>query len=252
VDDQGVVHGVRAGTASVRAAAGDLDGVTRVTVTLPEVAEPPALDRSTVAFSVRMGGGAPGAESVDVGGPPAVGRTLVAQVDYPSGGQDGWLTAALEGDTPPTRLRVRADRPPSGPGTYRASVVVGWSEGGPADTVGVTLEVARAAPPPDPPAEDGPTRVEADSLVWRQLFLLGDYPSAATNRAVKDTTDMVWRNTSLPDDIRARAAYAYAQAAVLLGEMDTALRWAQRAVDLAPYDRNYSQYLESLRGGGAP
>ena len=248
VDDRGVVQGVSAGTASVRAAAGTLEGATLVTVAAAAVVGPPTLAQRSVAFSATAGGGSPRAQTVDVGGTAPEGASLLAQVDYPDGAPDGWLSAGLEGATPPTRLRVQAERPPSAPGTYRASVVVGWGPGQPADTVRVSLAVAGAGPPPTRRF----TVAGADSLAWRQLFLLDDDQSASARAAVKDTTDILWRDAALPDSVRARAAYAHAQAAVLLGERDEGLRWAQRAADAAPADSLYRQYLQGLRGGGAP
>jgi hypothetical protein len=244
VDGRGVVRGVRAGSASVRAAAGELEGATEVTVSGPEAPTPPVLAHSAVAFSV-TGGGSPRAQTVDVTGAAVEGRTLSVEVDYPAGEPDGWLSAELEGDTPPTRLRVQPVRAPSSPGSYRASVIVGWGRGAPADTIDVTLSVERASPPPTRRL----TVPGADSLAWRQLFLLDDDQSASARRAVKDTTEVIWRDTSLPDSIRARAAFAHAQASVLLGEQDEGLLWAQRAVDAAPGDGNYLQYLQRLRGG---
>lgn len=251
VDARGVVHGVDAGTASVRAAAGELASATEVTVRAarPAVLAAPELGRRSLAFSMTEGGGSPGAETVDVTGAAPEGGSLVSSVAYGAGGGGSWLSAELDGSAPPTRLRVRPDRPPSTPGSYRASVVVGWA-GGPADTLRVTLTVQGTTPPEPPPAWR--TAREADSLSWRQLYLLDDDTSARARRAVGDTTEMLWADAGLPGEVRARAAYAHAQAAQLLGEMDEALRWARRAVDAAPTDENYRSYLQRLEGGGRP
>lgn len=246
VDGLGVVHGVRAGTASVRAAAGTLEGATEVTVSGPDAPTAPVLDRSAVAFSV-AGGGSARAESVEVGGAALAGGALTVRVAYASGAPDGWLEADLEGDTPPTRLSVRPARAPAAAGTYRASVIVGWGSGAPSDTVGVTLRVEDAEPPPS----RGLTVAEAEDLSWRQLELV-DHPTERARRAVQDSTGMIWRDTALPDSIRARAAFGYAQAAVLLGEREEGLRWAQRAVAAAPGAEAYRVFLEGLGGGGAP
>jgi hypothetical protein len=114
----------------------------------------------------------------------------------------------------------------------------------------VTLTVTSPTPPEPPPT--GRTAEDADSVVWRQLGILDNYPSPGQLRAVRDTTATLWADDALPAGIRARAAYAHAQASQLLGERDEALRWAQRAVDAAPAEGGYRTYLRQLRGGGGP
>jgi len=134
---------------------------------------------------------------------------------------------------------------------------VGW-DGGPADTVQVTLDVERAAPQPQPQPPTRLTPNQANDRAWNQLFILDDIvtnnlaaaQATRARRAVKDTTRSLWEATYLPDSIRARAAYAHAQAAVELQELDEGLDWARRATSAAPNDVNYRDYLRKLAGGG--
>jgi hypothetical protein len=258
VDATGNVRGLQAGTASVRASAGSVGGVTEVTVSAASAAAAPRLGRRTIAFAVPSGGGRPGAESVEVTGEGGSDRTLVSRVTYPAGAAQGWLSARLEGTSTPTTVVVEPGAPPSSPGRYTAAVVVGWDGGGPADTVQVTLDVERASPQPQPQPPTRLTPKQANDRAWNQLFILDDIVnnnlSAAqatrARRAVKDTTGALWSATYLPDSIRARAAYAHAQAAVELQELDEGLDWARRATDAAPNDVNYRDFLRKLGGGG--
>jgi len=253
VDATGNVRGLQTGTASIRASVGSVGGVTAVTVSAAGAVAAPRLGRRAIAFTVPPGGARPGAESVAVTGEGGPDRTLFSNVRYPAGAAQGWLSARLEGTSTPTTVVVEPGAPPSSPGRYTAAVVVGWEGGGPADTVQVTLDVERASPPPA-----RLTPKQANDRAWNQLFILDDIVnnnlSAAqatrARRAVKDTTRVLWEATYLPDSIRARAAYAHAQAAVELQEMDEGLDWARRATDAAPNDANYRDFLRKLGGGG--
>jgi hypothetical protein len=257
VDAAGTVRGLQAGTTSIRAAVGSIGGVTEVTVSSMAVAEAPRLGRRSIAFTVPPGGSTPGAQSVDVTGDGGAGQTLFSNVTYPAGGAQGWLSARLEATSTPTAVVVEPGRPPSSPGRYTAAVVVGW-DGGPADTVQVTLDVERAAPQPQPQPPTRLTPKQANDQAWNQLFILDDIvtnnlgaaQATRARRAVKDTTRSLWEATYLPDSIRARAAYAHAQAAVELQELDEGLDWARRATSAAPNDVNYRDYLRKLAGGG--
>jgi len=190
---------------------------------------------------------------VEVTGEGGPDRTLFSNVTYPTGAAQGWLSARLEGTSTPTTVVVEPGAPPSSPGRYTAAVVVGWDAGGPADTVQVTLDVGRGPPPPP-----RLTPKQANDRAWNQLFILDDIvnnnlsaaQASRARRAVKDTTRVLWEATYLPDSIRARAAYAHAQAAVELQEMDEGLDWARRATDAAPNDVNYRDFLRKLGGGG--
>jgi len=257
VDAAGTVRGLQAGTTSIRAAVGSIGGVTEVTVSSMAVAEAPRLGRRSIAFTVPQGGSTPGAQSVDVTGGGGAGQALFSNVTYPAGGAQGWLSARLEATSTPTAVVVEPGRPPSSPGRYTAAVVVGW-DGGPADTVQVTLDVERAAPQPQPQPPTRLTPNQANDRAWNQLFILDDIvtnnlaaaQATRARRAVKDTTRSLWEATYLPDSIRARAAYAHAQAAVELQELDEGLDWARRATSAAPNDVNYRDYLRKLAGGG--
>ncbi len=258
VDDAGTVRGLQAGTASIRASAGSIGAQTEVTVSTAASAAAPRLGRRALSFTVASGGTTPGAQSVEVTGDGGAGQTLVSAVAYPAGAPEGWLSARLEGTSPPTTMVVEPDRPPSSPGRYAASVVVRWGGGGAADTVQVTLDVERSSPQPQPPTRMTPK--QANDRAWNQLFILDDIvtnnlgveQAARARRAVKDTTRTLWEATYLPDSIRARAAYAHAQAAVELQELDEGLEWARRATGAAPNDQNYREFLRRLGGGGAP
>ncbi|MGD8319979.1 MAG: protein kinase [Gemmatimonadota bacterium] len=254
VSAAGTIRGVGVGTASIRVAAGDANGVINVTVSSPEAAsaEAPRLGRRSLAFRASVGGSSPPAQSVDVSGAPGAGEALVSSVGYAPGGAAGWLSARLRDAQPPTTLDLQTDRLPTSPGRYDANVVVGWEGAAAADTLRVTLDVeARSTPAPTPvPARL--TAEDANTRAWNQLFLLTDDPSAGARRAVKDTTEALWNATYLPDSIRARAAYAHAQAAVELHEMSEGLEWARRASTLVPGDTTYRDYLRQLQGGGGP
>ncbi len=251
VSATGTVRGMSAGTASIRAASGAAGGTTEVTVASGAEAPPalpPRVGRRSLSFRVTSGGSPPPPESVEITGAGETGGSLVSSVAYASNGPDGWLSASLERSDPPTSLTVSPDRPPSTPGRYSASVVIGWEGGGPSDTVQVTLSVESEERPR--PARLSPK--EANTRAWNQLFLLTDDSSARARRAVKDTTQALWDATYLPDSIRARAAYAHAQAAVELKQMSEGLEWARRASTLAPGDGTYRDYLRQLGGGNGP
>jgi Protein kinase domain/Bacterial Ig-like domain (group 2) len=254
VDAAGTVHGLSQGTASVRAAAGSVEGTTEVTVSA-SVAAAPRLGVNALAFVVPADGSRPGARAVEVSGTGGPGQALVANVAYPPGSPTGWLSAHLDATTPPTIVVVQTANVPTAPGSYEAAVVVAWDVGGPADSLRVTLDVEggkRTNPNPRPATRAWRTAAGADSLAWRQLFLLDDDKSERARRAIKDTTVMLWDAADLPDSIRARAAFAHAQAAVELRERDEGLDWARRAVRLAPADHSYRDFLAKLGGGDRP
>ena len=246
VDPAGTVHGLQAGSAAIRATTGSVAAETEVTVSAPGPMAAPELGRRALSFVIQPGSGTPGAQSVEVTGTSAAGQSLTSTVVYPPGAAQGWLSARLEGTGTPTSVTVEPNRLPSDPGHYSASVVVGWAGGGPADTIQVTLEVQRAAPPP----ETRLTAKEAHARAENQLFILTDDQSARARRAVKDTARTLWDATYLPDSTRAMAAYVYAQAAVELGETQEGIAWAQRAAERAPGNKRYRDYLQQLRGGG--
>jgi len=261
VSQTGIVRANRAGTTSVRAAAGSVGGATEIEVSAAPAAPrdaPVRVGRRSLAFRVSADGTRSQPAAVVVTGPSGTGRSLATRVAYAPNEAGGWLSAKLERGDPPTRMIIAPARPPSAPGLYEATVVVGWEDGGPADTVQVTLNVerrAQAQPTETKPQPAQPSRLtpkEANSRVWNQLFILTDDSSARARRAVKDTTATVWDATYLPDTIRARAAYAHAQAAVELKEMSEGLEWARRASTLAPGDHTYRDYLRQLGGGGRP
>ncbi len=250
VDATGLVHALQTGTASIRATSGSAQGVTEITVSSGAPASPPRLARRTLSFVVSASGAKPGAESVDIAGSPASGEDLVSDVSYGPGTPSGWLSAKLEGTSTPTTMTLEPVDPPTAAGRYDATVVVAWGSGGPADTLQVTLDVrARPGPRPEPARLSA---AAANKKAWDQLFLLTDDQSEGARRAVKDTTRMLWDATYLPDSIRARAAYAYAQAAVELHEMSEGLQWARRASMLAPTEKTYRDYLRQLGGGSTP
>jgi hypothetical protein len=260
VSATGTVRALGAGTASIRAASGSVGGTTEIDVSAPSEPTPETplrAARRSLAFRVSADGTRSGPAAVDISGPTETGRSLVTDIAYAPNEASGWLSAKLDRSDPPTRMVVSPDRPPSTPGLYEATVVVGWEGGGSADTVQVTLNVEprqRTQPTEERPKPAQPARLtpeEAHTRVLNQLFILSDDTSARARRAVKDTTSAVWDATYLPDTVRAFAAYAYAQAAVELQEMDDALKWARRASTLAPASSTYREYLRQL-GGGRP
>jgi hypothetical protein len=260
VDAAGLVRALGPGTASIEVAAGALSASTPVTVEAPAAPGAPRLGSRTLRFRVPADRTRPGAQSVDVTGAEG-GGTLVADVVYPAGQPTGWLSARLEDPGAPTRVVVETGTPPARAGTYTAAVAVGW-DGGAADTVQVSLVVERAdtdpEPGPEPPPTRGLSRQAADSMAWRQLFLLDDAGdadaarAARLRRAVRDTAQMLWDDEALPASVRGRAAFARAQASALLGQRDEALTWVRRAIDIDPSQPGYRRFLEDLTGGGAP
>lgn len=248
VDAGGTVRALQAGNATIRAAVGSVHGETQVTVSAPVVLAPPQLGRRALRFVVPPGGGKPKADSVKVTGTSAAGRSLTSDVAYPVGSARGWLSARLEGTGPPTTVVVEPTRPPSSPGPYSASVVVGWDGGGPADTIQVTLDVQRAAtqPPPQPPERRLTPKQASDRAwkqAWNQFTILGSHTDDKSRRAVLDTTRILWEARYLPDSTRALAAWVRAQAAADLGEKEECLQWADSALRLAPTSKGYRALL---------
>jgi hypothetical protein len=133
VDEDGDVHGLSPGTATIRATAEGISGTATVTVT-----ERPAIASSgtSVTFAAAQGGSDPSAQNITISN--AGGGTLSglsANVSYAAGQPTGWLSAQLGATTAPTTLALSATTGTLATGSYSA-------------TVNVTSDVAQNSPYP--------------------------------------------------------------------------------------------------------
>jgi len=125
VEGDGLVHGLSAGTARIRATSGQATGHASVTVL-----DPPSLvlSESELDFEAMPGSGPTDSRTVDItnGGEGILDGIQVA-ISHPSGEATGWLTANLAGTTAPTSMSVRADPAGLPEGTHRGEVAVAAS-----------------------------------------------------------------------------------------------------------------------------
>jgi fibronectin type 3 domain-containing protein len=145
VDNTGLVRGMTAGVATIRAESGDAAGTATITVT---AAPSLSLTPSEVNFSAVQNGATPGDRTVTVmnGGTGTLGG-ISAAVRYGAGEPTAWLTASLATNSAPTALILVANQGNFAPGTYNATVDVASSTPGVA-TRSVTVRFAVVAPAP--------------------------------------------------------------------------------------------------------
>jgi adhesin/invasin len=145
VDGDGLVHGLSAGTARIRATSGQATGHASVTVLHPPSL---VLSESEVDFEAMPGSGPTDARTVNItnGGEGMLDRIQVA-ISHPSGEATGWLTANLAGTTTPTSMSVRADPAGLPEGKHRGQVAVAASAAvNSPQLVEVTLHVGQRLP----------------------------------------------------------------------------------------------------------
>ena len=122
VDNNGMVRGLSAGSAQIRASSGSASGTTTVTVTAaPTISFAP----TEVTFNAVQNGSTPGDRQVGVSNAGSGTLSgLTATVRYTAGQPTGWLSATLNGTTAPTTLVLSANQASLAPGTYTATVDV--------------------------------------------------------------------------------------------------------------------------------
>src|SRR5690606_15221843 len=146
VNGDGLVLGVAAGSATITASSGGVQGSTQVTVSAAPVvvAAPDSVSFTVVLDEVDT----PGADVAitNGGGGTLAGLSATVEYDEPA---TAWLDAVLSGSTAPAILVLRADANSLPRGTWRASVhVTSTSTGATAATVRVVLNVLQRTEAP--------------------------------------------------------------------------------------------------------
>ena len=145
VDNTGLVRGLAAGTATIRATAEGASGTAEVTVTSgPAIQATP----DTVEFVAIRGGASPGDRTVAItNAGDGTLSGLAVSISYPAAGPTGWLSANLVGTSAPATLVVGATLGSLAVGTYSATVTI-TAPGASNSPIDVQVQLQVLAPSP--------------------------------------------------------------------------------------------------------
>ncbi len=145
VDGEGLVVGVTAGTAEVRASTNGITGSTSITVL-----QPPAIQLSSTEVRFQAEAGSPSPQPVSIQVTNAGEGSLsglTVETSYAPGGPAGWLEVQLNRTSAPASLAVRAfpEDLPAGTHSARIEVASGTASNSPG-VIEVVLEVTEPGP----------------------------------------------------------------------------------------------------------